>query len=212
MYVYIVCSWRPESSWARCRVPIPRCNLQAWRFAVRSPLAPAHTPAQCPQHRTLSATAEKGANLLPIIHVFVLADAAQWYIFDKANPPHPLPPLCSALPNLVDFPCAEFRAQQRVCRYTLPLCTCSLHSLSVCTPLASASRPLDSKGEPVEPSRSPAAHAFRTGFSTSDSLVSIVADSLTVLASPLAAVDPAFLFNETQPLLQVALTDNHDFE
>jgi len=46
-----------------------------WRFTV-SLLVGGPLRLPCPQNRTLSATAEQDANLLPIIHVFVLADAA----------------------------------------------------------------------------------------------------------------------------------------
>ena len=51
----------------------------------------------------------------------------------------------------------------------------------------------------------------RTASTARDSVVSIVADSTSILASPLVVIDRAFLFNEAQPLLQLALTDNHDF-
>jgi hypothetical protein len=151
----------------------------------------------------------------PIIYVFVLAGSASGrYISTKQihlTSPHVTNSLF-ALPNLVGRSCADLRAQQRVCRYTHSLFAPSLHPHWVSAP----SRAPDAR--PI--SKGVASQAI-TLFSCSRILNSLQHVRFTRFdsgglpyntASPLEAVDPAFLFNETQPILRVALTDNHDFE
>ena len=179
-----------------------RCQ-RPWRFAV-SVGRPLRLP--CPAHTT-----EQDANLLPIIHVFVLADAASGTFSTKQiHLTHFLPSALRCPISLILHVQISVLSNESV----------DIHSLFRHLSIRSPSPPPRQRQTPAQLKGDPAERAI-TASSSSRTPTVLQHFRFTrfdrggephSLASPLVAADPAFLLNETHPLPRVALTDNHDFE